>query len=294
MLKQYQFIKAPVFSPDYQETTILTEDFHKIMKLANNSLNCTFCPREGMPTEIDIVIPTAIESSQSRSLRLSPGKVANQGMATPPRQFMSARSLFCLKSEPPVQPQRVTHEVFIAKFRPHIFDGLEGYQDDSPLSFLSSRLSQFTKATRIFTTRDYTHTNVAAEFHQACDNIPNTLVIIKSGQYIAGGYTEVAWSSPPFPTYFPGEHAFLFSAVRQKAYGLVDKTRAIQPGYQTGPRFGEGDIHMHGEYQHGHGQNQGGYSRVWSYDRVGASNLQTELLGNSFFKVDEYEVYKLE
>src|SRR3990167_4132394 len=70
------------------------------------------------------------------------------------------------------------------------------FKTEFPLSFLSSRLSQFTKATRIFTTIDYTHTNVAAEFHQACDNIPNTLVIIKSGQYIAGGYTEVAWSSP--------------------------------------------------------------------------------------------------
>ena len=74
---------------------------------------------------------------------------------------------------------------------------LEGLVEKYNLSFsfLSSRLSQFTKATRIFTTRDYTHTNVAAEFHQACDNIPNTLVIIKSGQYIAGGHTEGAWSS---------------------------------------------------------------------------------------------------
>src|SRR3990167_288419 len=41
----------------------------------------------------------------------------------------------------------------------------EGFDVETvfPLSFLSSRLSQFTKATRIFTTRDYTHTNVAAE-----------------------------------------------------------------------------------------------------------------------------------
>src|SRR3990167_5496154 len=35
------------------------------------------------------------------------------------------------------------------------------FKTEFPLSFLSSRLSQFTKATRIFTTRDYTHTNVA-------------------------------------------------------------------------------------------------------------------------------------
>src|SRR3990167_4940877 len=76
---------------------------------------------------------------------------------------------------PDLQTEPVYEQV-----QPEIFEEyMTQTKNNSPLSFLSSRLSQFTKATRIFTTRDYTHTNVAAEFHQACDNIPNTLVIIK-------------------------------------------------------------------------------------------------------------------
>ncbi|CDW71497.1 UNKNOWN [Stylonychia lemnae] len=48
--------------------------------------------------------------------------------------------------------------------QPEIFEEyMKTTENTSPLSFLSSRLSQFTKATRIFTTRDYTHTNVAAD-----------------------------------------------------------------------------------------------------------------------------------
>ena len=34
----------------------------------------------------------------------------------------------------------------------------------------------------------------AAEFHSKCDNLKNTLIIIKSGNFIFGGYTEQSWS----------------------------------------------------------------------------------------------------
>src|SRR3990167_1402044 len=121
--------------------------------------------------------------------------------------------------ESPTEPNSASGKEYSdhIQVEPEIFeDYMSKTKNYSPLSFLSSRLSQFTKATRIFTTRDYTHTNVAAEFHQACDNIPNTLVIIKSGQYIAGGYTEVAWSSPSEETEFHSEHTFLFSVTKQK------------------------------------------------------------------------------
>ena len=74
----------------------------------------------------------------------------------------------------------------------------EGQQlGKSPLDFLSKELSKFSSAREIFATRHFLpETATAMEFHKACDNVPNVLVIIKSGQYIAGGYTEVAWSSP--------------------------------------------------------------------------------------------------
>ena len=35
------------------------------------------------------------------------------------------------------------------------------------------------------------------DFHRCCDNKGPTLVLIKSGEYIFGGYTSQSWISPP-------------------------------------------------------------------------------------------------
>ena len=35
-----------------------------------------------------------------------------------------------------------------------------------------------------------------ADFHRCCDNKGPTLVLIKSGEYIFGGYTSQSWESP--------------------------------------------------------------------------------------------------
>ena len=171
------------------------------------------------------------------------------------------------------------------------------YFPANPLSFLSSRLSQFTKATRIFTTRDYTHTNVAAEFHQACDNIPNTLVIIKSGQYIAGGYTEVAWSSPSEMTHFKSEKAFLFSVNKRKIYKVVEPEFAIMCEKSYGPSFGKNGAGMNVDGEGGSEYCAGANSSLDSYDTQSmCSEYASDELWDlpSCVEVDEYEVYKLE
>ena len=195
--------------------------------------------------------------------------------------------------------EEVTNSIDVPVYdqvQPEIFEEyMKTTENTSPLSFLSSRLSQFTKATRIFTTRDYTHTNVAAEFHQACDNIPNTLVIIKSGQYIAGGYTEVAWSSPARDTAVYSEQSFLFSANRQQTYGVTDKADALIHSRVCGPLFNCG-VELAGDYGQGDGYvtGCGGHSWIINYDHAGVADVATELMGAEHFKVDEYEVYKLE
>src|SRR3990167_4569444 len=51
MLRAYNLKRQPVFSIDYQETTIQTEDFHKIMRLANSSLNCTCSASADLPQQ---------------------------------------------------------------------------------------------------------------------------------------------------------------------------------------------------------------------------------------------------
>ena len=173
----------------------------------------------------------------------------------------------------------------------------ESSKNNSPLSFLSSRLSQFTKATKLFSTKDHpTKTNVAKEFHDACDGKTNTLVIIKSGQYIAGGYTEVAWSSTSKDTAISNtSQAFLFSVNKQKTYRNTSTRFAISFSDNSwGPRFGangNADIAVHGEYR----LNDNNYCELnRSYSSEGAGNPKRELFGRKYFTIDEYEVYKLE
>ena len=43
--------------------------------------------------------------------------------------------------------------------------------------------------------RASTDGNTPADFHRCCDNKGPTLVVIKSGEYIFGGYTSKSWQS---------------------------------------------------------------------------------------------------
>ena len=57
----------------------------------------------------------------------------------------------------------------------------------------------------------------AFDFHSKCDNILNTLVIIKSaGNRRFGGFTSKAWKSLSNGKYIDNKNAFLFSLDKQK------------------------------------------------------------------------------
>src|SRR3990167_901321 len=233
MLKGYVFKRPPVFSFDYQETTIQTEDFHKIMRLANSSLNCTCSASADLPQQ------NIAEKASSGSLHHD---FHDQ------RQFVIPHAHHYQGSEPQsIQTQLSALLSLEQKFGSQKL-GEAANDKASPLSFLSSRLSQFTKATKLFSTRDHpTKTNVAKEFHEACDGKTNTLVIIKSGQYIAGGYTEVAWSSPSSPIPIPltsASQAFVFSVNKQNIYKNKDVYYGILCCSENGPTFGYGDIYV--------------------------------------------------
>ena len=51
-------------------------------------------------------------------------------------------------------------------------------------------------ATRSLLFRASTDGNRPEDFHRCCDNKGPTLVVIKSGEYIFGGYTSQSWESP--------------------------------------------------------------------------------------------------
>ena len=103
----------------------------------------------------------------------------------------------------------------------------------SPLDFLREHLPDFCNTSKIFDTKDHLPCKIVANlFHKACDNVPNVLVIIKSGQYIAGGYTEVPFESREYvrqkSTHFKPDanlSTFVFSANKRKVYSLKEEEK---------------------------------------------------------------------
>ena len=88
----------------------------------------------------------------------------------------------------------------------------------------------------------------AQMFHSKCDEVPNTLVIIKSaGNRRFGGFTTIRWSSPESYSYNYDKSAFLFSLDKQKVYPFIgrenyshkeDRKYAIGKKDNSGPIFG--------------------------------------------------------
>ena len=83
----------------------------------------------------------------------------------------------------------------------------------------------------------------SSNFHSKCDNIPNTLTIIKSTNgNIFGGYTDQAWDSSG--QYKTDPNAFLFSLINKYNKPTIMKIKDPQysiccyNGY--GPIFGDG------------------------------------------------------
>ena len=81
----------------------------------------------------------------------------------------------------------------------------------------------------------------ALNFHSRCDNIPNTLVLIKSaGNRRFGGFTSAQWSSPSSGEWKDDPNAFLFSLDKQKIYSYKKDGKAICNYKEWGPIFGNG------------------------------------------------------
>ncbi len=67
----------------------------------------------------------------------------------------------------------------------------------------------------------------SVNFHSKCDNIPNTLVLIKSaGNRRFGGFTSQVWESTS-GSYKDDKNAFLFSLDKQRIYPYKNNGNAI-------------------------------------------------------------------
>ena len=136
----------------------------------------------------------------------------------------------------------------------------------------------------------------ALNFHSRCDNIPNTLVLIKSaGNRRFGGFTSAQWSSPSSSGEWKDDpNAFLFSLDKQKIYSYKKDGKAIYNRKDLGPSFGNGLTIWIG--QHGI-QEKHLYtlesSSSCSYNFNGDNNALSEDGKCSYIYAAEYEVFQV-
>ena len=123
-------------------------------------------------------------------------------------------------------------------------------------------------------------------FHSKCDNVENTLVIIKTtlGK-IFGGFTTKLWNHTANYTNDP--LAFAFSINNQKIYNILDNKKgefAIYPDNSYGPCFGQGTDF---------GLQSGCIGRKdnWCSSKNTFNYNGEHLSGTIYFQVLDYEVY---
>ncbi|KAL9951606.1 hypothetical protein ACROYT_G044301 [Oculina patagonica] len=137
----------------------------------------------------------------------------------------------------------------------------------------------------------------ASDFHSCCDSKGPTVTVVKSGNYIFGGYTDHPWESPVSGCYRRAPDSFLFSLVNTS--GLPPTKMPLIAGKEGnaiicnsnyGPVFGSGhDLCIHE-------QNSKNCSTKLntSYQCPAGQNATTFLTGNQIFTLSELEVFGFE
>ena len=133
------------------------------------------------------------------------------------------------------------------------------------------------------------------DFHLNCDNIPNTLILVKSeGLRRFGGFTPIAWKSDEhgiFITDFEMK-TFVFSLDNKKIYNLKSThSNAVYHGKNTGPCFGSetGDISIIGNPI----KEKKLCNYKFSYDYKGINDTLSECVFPDYIKAIEYEVFEV-
>ena len=134
-------------------------------------------------------------------------------------------------------------------------------------------------------------------FHSKCDNIPNTLTIIKSeGNKRFGGFTSLTWESSYSNKWKDDKNAFLFSLDKKQIYPYKNSDkRAICCNRYQGPCFGNGhDIGIIGNII----KETKLYTYEWyqndcSFDYKGDSKALSEDGTGKRFMALEYEVFNI-
>ena len=129
-------------------------------------------------------------------------------------------------------------------------------------------------------------------FHSKCDNIENTLVLIKSeGLKRFGGFTPISWNSDGGYKDDPSLKTFIFSLDKTKIDSLYyEGTDSVLHNENYGPCFGLGpDIAIIGNPI----EENALYTNQCSYNYKGEDFPLSEYNGRNYLKALEYEVFQI-
>ena len=130
------------------------------------------------------------------------------------------------------------------------------------------------------------------DFHEKCDNIPNTLVLIKSeGNNRFGGFTPIPWKSEGEYKNDDEMKTFIFSLDNKQIYSLDDCKNSVYHSKNNGPCFGYGpDIGITGNPII---ENKLLIKQSTYYNKDSNDDSLTENKGFSRVKALEYEVFQI-
>jgi len=140
----------------------------------------------------------------------------------------------------------------------------------------------------------------SVDFHSKCDNISDTLTLIKTTKsYIFGGYTMQTWEmNKCYSNCFKSDlNSFLISLLnsQEKAIRLnvSETSTAIDSFFEYGPSFGKGDIfiaNLSNKNVKSSAEPSSSYSLINEKSIIYDSNL---LAGEKYFQTSEIETYQI-
>jgi len=148
--------------------------------------------------------------------------------------------------------------------------------------------------------RASTHGWAASTFHSRCSGKRNTVTIIKNGEYVFGGYTDIPWDPSNFyGRYASTSNAFIFSLRNKEGLGpfksmVTNPSNAIYRHASYGPTFGGGhDIYIaNNANSNTVSYTNFGYRYYYSVPS-GIKDKKTILAGTYNFTPGEVEVFYL-
>jgi hypothetical protein len=140
----------------------------------------------------------------------------------------------------------------------------------------------------------------ASSFHSKCDNIANTVTIIKTtSNSVFGGFTSAKWTSfGGYDTY--DANAFIFSLRRsgnlnKERFNVTRPFNAIYSYYDYGPIFGF-DIFVRDKSNNRYVNSESNFGSSYQLPKnitYGSAEAKSYLAGNSYWRTSEIEVYQV-